>query len=104
MSWIDLGNPTPWEDPQPCSPSPWPTGRVRALPDTDDGPTCSFKDILGARRSRRTFDPLDEARLSQLLSLTCRVRSIVSQEFGFAQTTRPALCRVAIAEVSDTDN
>jgi SagB-type dehydrogenase family enzyme len=33
---------------------------------------------------------LDEAQLSNLLSLTCRVQTIVSESLGFAQSMRPA--------------
>jgi hypothetical protein len=99
MSWIDLGNPAPWEAPRPYSPAPWPKGTVRNLRPEFEGPTCSFLQIVDTRRSRRTFDSLDEARLSHLLSMTCRAHSIISRQLGFPQTTRPAPSAGAIHPV-----
>ena len=99
MSWIDLGNPAPLEVPQPYSPMPWPKGKVRSLRREFDGATRSFRHVVHTRRSRRTFGQPDETRVSHLLSLTCRAHSIISQQLGFPQTTRPAPSAGAIHPV-----
>lgn len=99
MSWIDLGNPAPLEEPQPYSPTPWPKGKVRYLRAEPDGPARSFQQTVHTRRSQRIFDSPDEARLSHLLSWTCRASSIISQHLGFPQTTRPAPSAGAIHPV-----
>jgi SagB-type dehydrogenase family enzyme len=99
MSWIDLGNPTPLEYPQPHSPVAWPGGKVRSLCETSDRPTRSFMEVAETRRTRRTFESPGETRLSQLFSMTCRAHSIISREFGFPQTTRSAPSAGAIHPV-----
>lgn len=99
MSWIDLGNPVPLEAPQPYSPTQWPKGKAHTLCEEFDEATRSFQHVVDTRRSRRTFDPPDEARLSHLLSLTCRARSIISQQLGFPQSARPAPSAGAIHPV-----
>src|ERR1700721_1212111 len=99
MSWVDLRNPVPLEAPDIFVPLPWPEGQVRLLSDGLPDVAATFQQIARTRRSRRDFNPPKEAQLSQLLDMSCRTRTIISNQLGFPQASRPAPSAGAIHPV-----
>jgi len=88
MSWVALGSPVPHDTRQNYAPFAWPVGDVEQLVKPNLA-IQSFVDVLGARRSQRTFGPLTVRDLSSLLWLSCREISSWESGFGYALSLRP---------------
>jgi len=89
MSWVALGSPLPHNTPQNYVPFKWPAGDVEQLVKPNLA-IQSFVDVLGARRSQRTFGPLTDHDLSTLLWLSCRAVSSWESGYGYTLSLRPA--------------
>lgn len=60
------------------------------VPVTDIGPTRPFAEVLAARRSARSFGPLELESLGTVLARSALVRRRWVGEDGFAESSRPA--------------
>jgi hypothetical protein len=90
MSWIDLGQPRPRDEPLHYKTVKWPDGDRFPLPRDAPLPTLSFADIAVHRRTRRSFAEMDESKLASLLLLTSTVIQRGLDRFGFEESFRPA--------------
>lgn len=90
MKRIDLPSPRPRETELPVQPANYRTLEIRYLPLPDMAVTPSFHDVVGSRRSRRKFGPINEPTLSTLLWLACKTRERSVGAGGVAWEHRPA--------------
>lgn len=89
MTWIGLGNPRPDSVARRYDLFVWADGDVTQL-SPGRGPTnVDSGDLLGSRRTRRTFSEIDMTQLSSLLWLTCRIQETLPSSLGFPLSLRP---------------
>jgi SagB-type dehydrogenase family enzyme len=89
VEWQDLGSPQPRPVPRRYSNVQWPEGNRLPLSSPDARYPKTFSEVSRLRKSRRNFSALGQARLGELLSLSCRVRTVTTGECGFLLTSRP---------------
>lgn len=90
MTWIDLGNPTPWAEPREYRPVSWPEGMKVTLPKRICNVAKTYAQIAERRRTRYSFRSLSKEMLGDLLGLTLRIQQVGNDKLGFPLTWRPA--------------
>lgn len=95
--WVDLGIPLPRTEPGTYCPVRWSEGSVHYFkPQTTsgdfDGPSSSgsYPDLVGSRRTRYEFGPVDTMTLGLLFERSARVSVEVPSGYGFPLTKRAA--------------
>jgi SagB-type dehydrogenase family enzyme len=90
MHWINLGNPVPRTTLQRHVPLKWPHDKQVLLPTNPNEPWRSLAEVLRSRRSKRDYAALAIEELAQLLSLSSRVKEVLSSAGTLPQSSRPA--------------
>lgn len=92
LSWPDLGNPTPREQPQPCQSVAWPLGGRISLDSFSSDLSCATEvdQFLRTRRTERKIGVISHAELGAWLDLSCRVQLVQGSACGFDISLRPA--------------
>jgi len=92
VTWPDLGNPAPKEQPQPWQPMSWPQGDRLQLDSLASSLSClaEVDEFLRTRRTERLFGPITDAALGTWLDLGCRAQIFEGTAYGFDISWRPA--------------
>lgn len=96
MAWINLNSPSVREEPGHYLPFLWPEGDFHPLAKVSDRSDIGLLHLLGHRRTKRSFAPLSEADLSQLLWRCAHTQALADSEYGFELERRPTLSAGAI--------
>ncbi|EKT4493103.1 nitroreductase family protein [Pseudomonas sp. YQ_6] len=91
MTWTDLGDPLPRQEPRRYQTIQWDIGEVYRLPVCVLAAlTQPFSDVLDARMTVRRFGVLDDLELAQFLWHACRTRGVGASDLGFDLEHRAA--------------
>ena len=83
MTWINLGDPYPKENPEPYIPFKWEKGDIIRLKMFPESLNLPFSEVLDARMSKRQFGAIDDSQLGIFLWHACRTRGTGASELGF---------------------
>ncbi len=96
MSRISLDSPIVRAVPSYYEPFVWPEGQFRPLEQPVARVDAGLLHLLNCRRSKRSFNALSKAELSELLWRCARTQAVADSEYGFELEHRPALSAGAI--------
>lgn len=89
MTWTDLGNPIPREQPLIYQQVEWPIGEILSLPPPISHFLPPVNVVIDSRRTKRDFGFVDLHVLSEWLWLVARELITGHSKFGFPLTLRP---------------
>jgi len=85
LTWPELGNPVPNEEPRPYSPIVWPLGERLLLDEIASQLSCATEvdQFLRTRRTERKIGSISDADLGAWLDLSCRTQLVQGSVYGF---------------------
>jgi hypothetical protein len=83
MTWIDLGNPVPYDCPVQYQPYQWSMQDIEYLTTPTEWTLPNFEKIISMRRTRRSFGHLSRNELAAFLWLSSRTIAKGSDYLGF---------------------